>query len=152
MSYARRIALALIACMALSACGLDSEWRYEEVNRIGSPDGMVDAVWVRGSGGATTGFVYSLFLVPKGLKFDKDASSFKRASFSADHFDDLKFEWRELKLLEIRYKQARIVQFSNYWNYWNPREPKADQKYVVELRLVPVTEGFALSEEDRRVK
>lgn len=147
-----RLTLILIACFAFSACGLDFEWHYEEIDRITSPDGAVDAVWVRGGGGATTGFVYSLYLVPKGLKFDKDSSSFKHASFSADHFDDLKFVWSAPKLLEIRYKRARIGQFSNYWNYWNPQESKADQKYVVELKLVPLTEGSVLSEEDRRIK
>jgi hypothetical protein len=90
------------------------------------PDGVVDAVWVRGSGGATTGFVYDLYVVPTGLKFDKDATSFKHAVFSGDHFDDLQIVWREPKLLEVRFRHARILNYRNYWNYWSPDKPEEE--------------------------
>jgi hypothetical protein len=91
-----------------------------------------------------------LYVVPKGLKFDKDATSFKHAVFSGDHFDDLQIAWREPKLLEVRFKHARILTFSNYWSYWNPENPKEDRHYVVETRLVPQAEGSTLPPEDRR--
>jgi hypothetical protein len=136
------------ALMLTTAC-LPFEWAYEEIGRFPSPDGVIDAVWVRGSGGATTGFVYDLYVVPKGLKFDKDATSFKRPVFSGDHFDDLQIVWREPKLLEVRFRHARIHAYRNYWSYWNPDKPKEDRHYVVETRLAPQTEGSTLSPEDR---
>ncbi|HEX8722998.1 MAG TPA: hypothetical protein VF736_20430 [Pyrinomonadaceae bacterium] len=126
------------------------EWAYEEVGRFTSPDGVVDAVWVRGSGGATTGFVYDLYVVPRGMKFDKDATSFKHAVFSGDHFEDLQIVWREPKLLEVRFKHARVLNYSNYWRYWNPDNPEEDRHYVVETRLAPLAEGSTLPPEDRQ--
>ena len=152
VSHRRFLIVALFAFALLSACARDFTWEYEEINRITSPDGVVDAVWVRGSGGATTGFIYSLYLVPKGLKFNRDDPAFKRDSFSVEYSADLNFVWREPKLLEIRFRQARIVHFSNYWRYWNSQDPNNAPKYVVELKLAPLTEGSALSDEDRQPK
>lgn len=152
----RRFGATLIAVLALlsaSACA-SFEWVYEEKDRSTSPDQMVDAVIVEGNGGATTSFVYWVYIVPKGLKFDKDATSFDRdrAVFSGDHFADFKVVWKEPKLLEIKYKQARISQFRNSWHYWNPAKPEEYVKYVVETKLAPLNEGSALSEEDRYLK
>src|ERR1051325_2267366 len=110
MNQSRKIAAAFPAfVLAFAAACLPSPWGYEEVGRFTSPDGVVDAVWVRGSGGATTGFVYDLYLVPEGLKFDKDATSFQRPVFSGDHFDDIQIVWREPKLLEVRFRHARVM-------------------------------------------
>jgi hypothetical protein len=143
-----KIGFIICALILISACNF-FEWQYEEIDRFSSPDGMVDAVWVRGGGGATTGFVYDLYLVPKGLKFDKDATSFKHAVFTGNHFDDLQIVWREPKLLEIHFKHARIYSYSNYWYYWNPDSPEVDRHYVVETRLVHEAEGSTLSDGDR---
>ena len=41
--------------------------------------------------------------------------------------------------------------FRNYWSYRNPAKPEDDRKYVVEVKPSPLTEGSALSEEDRRI-
>jgi hypothetical protein len=150
VNQSRKIVVASLASLlAFASACLSSEWAYEEIGRFTSPDGVVDAVWVRGSGGATTGFVYDLYVVPKGLKFDKDATSFERPIFSGDHFDDLQIVWREPKLLEVRFKHARILAYRNYWRYWSPDEPEADRHYVVETRLAPQAEGSTLSPEDR---
>lgn len=150
MNHSRNITFAALAlALMLNAACLSFEWAYEEVGRFPSPDGVVDAVWVRGSGGATTGFVYDLYVVPKGLKFDKDATSFKRPVFSGDHFDDLQIAWREPKLLEVRFKHVRILSYRNYWRYWNPDKPEEDRHYVVETRLVPQGEGSTLPPDDR---
>jgi hypothetical protein len=139
--------------LSVSAC-LSFEWEYEEKNRILSPDQMVEALIVEGNGGATTSFVYWVYIVPKGLKFEKDAAAFKPegAVFSGDHLADFKVTWKEPNQLEIGYKQARIYRFSNYWHYWNPAKPEEYVKYVVETKLAPATEGSALSEEDRYLK
>ncbi len=110
---------------------------------------MVDAVWVRGGGGATTGFVFELYLVPKGLRFDKDDISFKHATFSGDHLEDFKVVWRAPKQLDLHFKYARIITFRNYWRYWNPDSPEVDRHYVVEAKLVPQVEGSTLPPGDR---
>ena len=150
MIQSRNLLIALFTCALIfaPACNL-FEWHYEEIERFTSPDGIVDAVWVRGSGGATTGFVFDLYLVPKGLKFEKDATSFKHPVFSCDHFEDLQIVWREPKLLEIKFKYARIFAYRNYWRYWNPDSPEVDRHYVVETKLVHTVEGSMLSERDR---
>jgi hypothetical protein len=150
MNRSRSVLISLVTCVLTfaPACNL-FEWHYEEVERFTSPDGMVDAVWVRGTGGATTGFVFDLYLVPKGLKFEKDATTFKRSAFSGDHFEDLRIVWREPKLLEIQFKRARIFGYRNYWRYWNPDSPEVDRHYVVETRLVHTAGGSMLSEGDR---
>ena len=138
---------ALLICHSTCSFG---EWHYEEIGRFTSPDAMVDAVWVRGAGGATTGFVLEVYVVPKGLKFDKEASSFERPVFSGDHLDDFKIVWREPKLLELHFAHARVFGYRNYWNYWNPDSPEVDRHYVVETRLVQSGTGSMLSETDRQ--
>lgn len=150
MKLNRLVVVALAVCMliSVSACNL-FEWQYEEIGRFTSPDGMVDAVWVMGDGGATTGFVYKLYLVPKGTKFDKDATSFQHAMFAGDHLEDFCIVWREAKLLELHFKTARIFTYRNSWTYWNQDSPEEDRHYVVEARLVHEGEDATLSEEDK---
>src|SRR5205807_6326939 len=98
MNQVRLLITIFTTCGLISASACDPfKWQYEEIGRFTSPDCVVDAVWVRGSGGATTGFVYSLYLVPRGLRFDQDASSFRHATFSTDHSEDLHIAWRAPK-------------------------------------------------------
>lgn len=150
MTLTRRAKLVCLTLLvALATACRPFEWEYQQVARFRSPDGMVDAVWARGSGGATTGFVYELFLVPAGTEFDKKDSYFERAEFSADHLEEFQIVWREPKLLELRFKHARIHDFSNYWRYWNHESPRDDRRHVVELRLVHLAEGSTLPPEDR---
>jgi|GEM_PF-3212992 len=143
--------LLLVALLSIfqSACAF-GEWHYEEIGRFTSPDTMTDAVWVRGGGGATTGFVYEVYLVPKGLKFDKDAASFKYSVFAGDHLDDFQIVWREPKLIEFHFTHARILAYRNYWHYWNPNSPEIDRHYVIETKLVQIGAGSTLSEADRQ--
>ncbi len=145
----RQALICVLLALISSACSPLFEWHYQEIERFTSPDGMVDAVWVRGGGGATTGFVFELYLVPKGLKFEKDATSFKHPTFSGDHLEDFKVVWREPRQLELHFKYARILTFRNYWRYWNPDSPEVDRHYVVEAKLVPQVEGSTLPPGDR---
>jgi hypothetical protein len=121
--------------------------RHEEIGRVKSPDGVVDAVLVRGNGGATTSFTYSVFLVPAGTSFNETAPVFEPdfAKFLADHQVGLELVWRRPKFLEIRFAKARIFRFSNFWH---SREVQ-DYRYIVELRLVPSDEASSLVERDR---
>ncbi len=120
-----------------------SKVSYEEIDRLTSPDSTVDAVLVRTNSGATTSFGYKLYIVPVKGKPKEDYEL-----FIADHVKDLRMKWREVKFLEISYKEARIFKFSNFWHSKDVK----DFAYVVELRLVPLSDSFALSPRDRWVQ
>src|SRR5215475_9506392 len=61
------VSLFIFASMSVSCFQLfDSELSFDEVSRITSPSGKVDAVLVERNGGATTSFSYDVFVVPKG--------------------------------------------------------------------------------------
>ena len=133
----------LALTLVLTSGCLDlGEPSYEEIGRVKSPDGVVDAVLVRSNGGATTSFGYSVFLVPVGTRFDQGAPVFQPdyALFVADHQVDLELVWKEPKFLEIRYAKARIFQFSNFWH---SREVH-NFAYTVEVRLVPSEDSSLL--------
>ncbi len=129
------LALASLA-FALGACDAETE----EVYRVTSPDGVVDAVMLRKNDGATVPYVYEVHVVPKGEKTDEDFRN-----FVADHVSDLEIAWQAPKLLKISYAEARIFEFSNFWQSADVQ----DFKYVVELRLAPASDSFSLSTPDR---
>src|SRR5215471_12909413 len=134
-SQLRAILMILAACLASACISPAGEWSYEEIGRVKSPDSIVDAVLVRGNGGATTSFSFSVFIVPAGTKFENDSTFFKSSVFTADHVDGLQLRWMEPKLLGIQYKEARIFQFRNNWN----RQEVQEFHYVVEIKLLPPT-------------
>src|SRR5437879_8009429 len=83
----------------------------QEVKRVRSPDGRVEAVLIQTNAGATTGFGFEVFLVPTGAN-PKTGSEL----FRADRVVNLDLHWRESMVLEIAYDQGRIFHFSNFWN------------------------------------
>ncbi|NLY76123.1 MAG: hypothetical protein GX075_12620 [Firmicutes bacterium] len=115
-----------------------------EILRIPSPDNRLEAVLTEISGGATTSFVYNLYIVPAKTKISKKTHEL----FRADHVDEIKVFWSEVKLLKIQYKEARIFHFKNFWQ----SKEIENYSYVVELRLEPTQSSFSLSERDRWVK
>lgn len=120
-----------------------SPCRYEEVIRIKSPDGKVEAVHVKGNCGATTSFAESVFIVPIGDKTPKPKDD--NEILLADHVEGINLVWREPKVLEIHYDEARIFKFTNFW-----QSEKVDKfSYVVEIRLIPSRKDFSLSRRDR---
>ena len=138
----------LVLLCSMSACfSLFGDAHFEEIARAKSPDGLVDAVLVRGNAGATTPYTFSAFLVPSGSVFDQTSPSFKieRALFVADHQEGLELAWRAAKFLEIRYAKARVYRFTNFWQ---AREVQ-DFTYVVELRLIPTDDSSSLLERDQ---
>jgi len=132
----------LSVMLMLVACGC-SPCAYDEIDRIKSPDGMVDAVHVRGNCGATTPFSENIFIVQNGAKtpVPKDRYQF----FIADYVEGLKLKWRGSKVLEIYYTEARIFHFTNFWH----SKDVQNFTYVVEIRLRPETEDHALSRKYR---
>ena len=123
--------------------GCSAPCSHEEVARIKSPDGKVDGVHVRGNCGATTPFSEHVFIVPTGDKTPELKGDYQL--FLADHVSGLKLAWRESKVLEIHYEEARIFRFSNFWQSKNVD----NFSYVVEVRLAPSKTDFSLSKRDR---
>lgn len=137
-----RVGVLLIGICAVLLC-LSCELPHSvELERIASPDGRVEAVFIRNAdyGGATTGYTYSLYIVKKG-----DAPETDHPSLAVDNIEDFDVEWREEKILEISYKYARIW---NFTNWWCSRDIN-DCRYVVELRLNPRDDKHSLSRRDR---
>lgn len=117
-----------------------SEVSYKEVDRVPSPDSMVDAVVIRTNINATTSYGYHIHIVPAGSKPDND-----RYIFRADHFEGWKIMWNQSKLLDIQYDEARIFHFSNFWQSIDFK----NAGYVVEIRLLPRSPKYSLSARDR---
>jgi hypothetical protein len=119
----RRLPILLLV-IVLAACSADSE----ELLRVTSPDSKVDAVLIRTGGPTTVGFSFKLFVVPRGVHPSKSGEL-----LLADRVKNLTAVWQSPKRLELRYDEARIYSFSNFWH----SKDIDDFKYIVELRLVP---------------
>jgi hypothetical protein len=123
----------------ISACGLIDPCEDKEISRITSPDSKIDCVLVERNCGATTCYAYSVFLVPKGGTLRK-----AQPVYRADHISDLNVRWQTAKMLDIRYKEARIFHFTNFWQSGDVN----DFRYVVEIREI-ASSPHALSPKDR---
>lgn len=131
----------IIAFIAVTAgCGFLSPCTETQAERVKSTDGKVEAVLVKKNCGATTSESFNVFIVGSGNKTEE-----KDLIFSADHVDGFSLSWRDTKFLEIRYKQARIFQFTNFWH----SKDVDNFAYVVEVRETPLSQSHALSASDR---
>jgi hypothetical protein len=115
-----------------------------EVMRATSPDGLFDGVLVRDEwGGAMGGFLWFVFVVPKGKAFPIDE---RQAVFYANRLSRSSIGWTKPHLLEINYDKAEIEQFRNPWTSWDVQQAgkPSQQGYYVEMRLVPFTSDYSL--------
>jgi hypothetical protein len=139
--------IAILGVCLMAGCdkgeSLAGKWEYKEISRIKSPDSLVEAVIVTGDAGATTSMRTWVYLVPTNGTIDVGDDD--KALFIADHLKNFKVVWNEPKLLEIRYEEARIFKFKNYWQ---SREVQ-NFHYIVELKLVPERADFSLPIKDR---
>lgn len=134
------LSIFVVLPILITSCGLSDD--FEEIVRLSSPDNLVDAILYRaGGGGATSGFTYSLFVVKKGMKPDKS----NNILFQADHLTNANLVWLPDRILEIRYNEARVFQFKNFWH---SRDIQNFQ-YVIEIKLAPTHDGHALSRKVR---
>ncbi len=107
----------------------------KEILRVKSPDSLVDAVLVRTNAGATTSYGYMLYIIPSGKEPKMGNEVLK-----ADNLVNVTLNWKQSRFLEIRYEKGRIFLFTNFWN----SKEVQDFDYVVELRLITLTESFSL--------
>ena len=99
-----------------------------EVQRITSPDDLVDAVLVEMQTTALSPFWFKAYIVPKGRDWEKE-----EPIMEIDRFSGLWIAWRGSCFLEIHYKQGEVWSFRNNWE---SREVHG-LKYRVESRLFP---------------
>ena len=136
-----RLAGILLVASALGACDVDGE--LEEIERVASPDGVVDAVVIRKNFGATTSYAYQVYVVQTGAKPEEG-----KQNFVADRANGLTVKWEQTRSLAIVFSEARIFEFSNFWT---SREVE-EFRYVVELRLAPTSGSYSLGSESRNLQ
>jgi hypothetical protein len=95
----------LAIAVLLAGCGLVSR---DEVARVGSPDGHVDAVLVETDGGATTSFGYEIHVVEKGKSYGEAVATLYGA-LRNDHTYGANLRWRTDSELMVEYQQARAA-------------------------------------------
>jgi len=135
--------IAVVVILLLGSCSRATIRPEKEILRVPSPDSVVDAILTEGAGNATASNAYFLYIVPKGGKFEVGYEL-----LIVDHVEGLKIFWRQDRFLVIDYAKGRIFKFTNFWE----SKEVQNARYVVELRLVPKTNAFSLSDEDRRLK
>ncbi|MHC4394794.1 MAG: hypothetical protein ACYS1A_03995 [Planctomycetota bacterium] len=143
------VVLALLVVVSLLIISVYSDsWlrkrviERQEVLRLKSPDGRVDAVVINADAGATTSVASLLYILPTEATVNDEKDE---AIFIADHINGLNIVWSANKLLEIQYEKARIFQFCNHELPFGDK----DVGYVVEIRETPLTSPPSLDERDR---
>ena len=90
---------------------LDDFVSRDEVARVTSPSGAVDAVLVETNGGATTSFGYEVFVVEAGSSFDaEDSIAALYAAVRNGSAYGANLRWRAPDVLSIEYLTARSAE------------------------------------------
>ena len=113
---------------------------YEEIARVTSPDGAVDAVLEEGDCGAPCSLMYYVSIVPKGKRGGRE---FLQQVLTADDVVNARIRWSEPNLLDIAYDRALIDSFHNV-AYPFERAGSVDSwRYAVEIHLAPSSARFS---------
>jgi hypothetical protein len=114
----------VLACVLLGASGCG---RYEEIARMPSPDGLIEAVVVEVETGAGNPYVYQVHLVARGGAWQKGR---ERLVYS----DPVRFRvtWVDPRHLELCFDDARILPGPQRPDP-KPGQPPED---LVDIRLV----------------
>ena len=105
-----------------------------EIARVISPDSLVDAIVTVTPGEHVENAIYIVLHGTKHTEKDKSV-------FFADHVDSLQLIWKEARSLVIKYSNARLWFFRNFWYSGDFQS----FKYVVELRLLPPEDRSSLA-------
>jgi hypothetical protein len=118
---------------------------FHEVKRVRSPEGGLEAVILTGDAGATTSTVTVVCMVRTGVGIGRGRPADSEVVFWADGVKNLVVLWRQPKLVDIQFDEARIDLFKNH------REIQRSRAVwdVVEVRLRPTSSDFSLPERDR---
>lgn len=85
----------------------------DEVARVPSPDGKVDAVLVESNGGATTSFGYDVYIVRAGARVSGNSAAWLYDALRSDHAYGVNMKWDSPNRLVLEYLQARNVKLSS---------------------------------------
>ena len=118
--------ISAIAAVLVFSC----EPGKEQLKRLPSPDGVVDAVLVAKLVNATVATPYLVYIVPSG------SSSFRRPVLVGDDFMDLKLIWKGPRFLVIRFSKGEIFEFTNLWRSASVQ----NFEYLVEIKLEPLSD------------
>jgi len=99
----RKLSLAAVALALLTGCGLVSR---DEVARVPSPDGRVEAVLMETNGGATTSFGYEVHVVEKGRPASNQVAWLYGAGRNENAFG-ANLKWINGNELVVEYLDAR---------------------------------------------
>jgi hypothetical protein len=119
-----------------------ADLEHRELNRVGSPDGIVDALLTEVVTDSLSSNGVAVYLVPSGTNLDLNSPLFERKVFYANRISNLRLVWREPRFLEIRYDEGNIYEFRNNW----AAKEVQDYTYEVEVRIIPKRESFSLPE------
>jgi hypothetical protein len=89
----------------------------EELMRVTSPEGTLDAVFLRSSAAAFDSFHYTIHIVP--VKADANFNS--PYVFYAHKVTNATISWSGNRTLQIEYDEANIVSFTNYAYPFGPK-------------------------------
>jgi len=115
----------------------------QEVARVTSPDGAVDAVMENMDCGAPCPSEYSVSVVAKGGSVPTDRTQYV---FLAADAVSLQIRWKQPHLLEIAYDRAFIDSFRNVTYPLGTAGNEESWRYGVEIRLAPSSTGFSYLE------
>jgi len=124
----KKCLLILLLAVTLQSCDYAGQ---EEIERITSPDSMIDAVVIRTSAGATTSYGYMVHIVPAGGETRKG-----REVFRAHKIDGFQAKWKNSRFLEVHHRKGRILHFTNFATLHESQGNYCE----VEIRLFPSDE------------
>lgn len=127
----------------LARGGIDkvlSPVHLQEVARVTSPDGTVDAVLENAECGAPCPSEYSVSVVPREGRVPTDPAQYV---FQADEIVSPQIRWKQPHLLEIAYDRAFIDSFRNMAYPLGKSGNEKSWRYAVEVRLSPSSSGFS---------
>lgn len=91
----------------LAACDRIIPVERVEISRVPSQERGIDAVLVRTNGGATTGFVFEVFVVPG----EGDWNQSDSAVLAFDRTDQLEIRWEDEQRLSSVLRGGRVLHF-----------------------------------------
>lgn len=97
-----------ILCVALGACA-DRE-RWHEVDRVASPDQVLDAVLSESKTDSGTSFVYHVHVIPTGTAVVGDAVALLDGAMRNTTSFGVGLKWTASRTLEVRYLKANPAQ------------------------------------------
>lgn len=106
------LAVAAIALMAAVFSSLMGEPSRDEVARVTSPSGSIEAVLLETNGGATTSFGYEVFIVPHGAKLSGSPAVSLYDAIRSQHASGANLKWSSPTSLSVEYLSAKSAKLN----------------------------------------